>query len=214
MSKWIDHSKYRDYVYIDAEKQKFPSSEIHDERFDKLKKRQDEYKRKMMFKQEFSPDQYTGVDLPMEPRSDTDRPTKCYRLGSSINVPPKIPQQPAHFSTKGTVSYRKKDTESIDKDIDNVIHYMNEFDRFDVKADNARDSINEKINDVSDVQCKYTGLGMFGQHFKSAGYPTTFDHNFSFISSDMQLPDHSCEERGFPSRSLNKSNNKTREIMQ
>lgn len=209
MSKWIDNSKYRDFVYID-EKQKFPSSKIHDERFDKLKERQNEYKRKMMFKQEFQMDQYSGVDLPMDPRSVADRPVKGSKLGGFINVPPKIPQQPVHFNSPIT----KKDTSSIDKDIDNIMHYIDEFDKFDVKADNARDMINEKINDVSDVQCKYTGLGIFGQHFKSAGYPSTFDHNFDYISNDMQLPDHSCTERGFPSRSLNKSNNKTRAIMQ
>lgn len=204
MSKLIDHSRYMDYVYIGGEQQKFPSSSIRDERFDKLKQRQEEYKRKMLFKQEFPADKFINDDLPIDPRGISDRPTRESKLGGFINVPPTIQAQPIHFGKQ------KVNTNDINK----IVDYIHEYDKFDVKADHARETINEKINDVSDVQCKYSGLGMFSQHFKSTGYPSTFEHNFNYISNNMQLPEHSCEERGFPSRSLNKSVNKKREVMQ
>jgi len=50
---------------------------------------------------------------------------------------------------------------------------------------------------------------------KSRGYPNTFEHNFQYISADMQSPDHTVLERGISSRVYNKATARTagREIM-
>ena len=62
------------------------------------------------------------------------------------------------------------------------------------------------ISHDADVD-NYVSLGSGGgpQKKRSIGYPGTFEHGFQYISSDLQEPDHVVMQRGFPSRSFNKS---------
>ena len=39
---------------------------------------------------------------------------------------------------------------------------------------------------------------------KTLGYPNPFEHSFNYINDDMQKPEHVVNDRGFPSRSLNR----------
>lgn len=55
------------------------------------------------------------------------------------------------------------------------------------------------------------------QSKKSIGYPSTYEHNFQYISNDMQIPEHTVMDRvGIATRTFNKTNGKAkyeREIM-
>lgn len=39
---------------------------------------------------------------------------------------------------------------------------------------------------------------------KSLGYPSTFEHQFDYISDDLQMAEHTVSHRGMPSRAYNK----------
>ena len=70
----IDHDNFQDFVNVNG--QTFPSSQFgYDERFDKLKKRQNDFKKKMYYQQELH------YEIPMnEPK------TIITRRGPSLSV--------------------------------------------------------------------------------------------------------------------------------
>jgi len=195
MKKFLrDEDNFQDFV--DIRDQKFPSSQFgYDERFDKLKKMQDEYKRKMYFQQQLHNEivpEPEREELPVAPRSDFMREKyRKSKVGGFVSVPPKI---------QSITHYGKSDMNISEDEIQKVKNCLHEYDKFDIQAEDIRGTINGQ-------------LGQFNQHFKSNGYPSTFEHSFNYITEDLQLPEHTCNERGFPSRSLNKSINQHRDIM-
>jgi len=206
MKKFLeDEDKFQDYILL--KNQKFPSSRFgYDERFAKLKKQEEDYKKNLQY-QDIRFNNFETLNnptsLPISPRSEYRKEKYIHQNKQNnnivtnkkrrgfISVPPKI-QSITHYGTA--------DMNVTEKDIQNVMNYLNNYDKFD-------ESNQDDILDISSGN-----LGLFNQHFKSTGYPSTFENAFYYVSDDLQLPEHTCNERGFPSRSLNKSINKQREI--
>jgi len=89
--------------------------------------------------------------------------------------------------------------------------YQREETRLNRKKNNSyqdlcfEDNFNQK-NDSNDIEMdSFLRFGSTpSRGAKSLGYPNSFEHSFSYISNDMQKPEHVVNDRGFASRSLNK----------
>lgn len=63
---------------------------------------------------------------------------------------------------------------------------------------------NTHIRDINIENYMKYGDAMQSQSKKSLGFPSAFEHGFQYISNDMQLPEHTVNDRGYPSRLMNK----------
>ena len=122
-------------------------------------------------------------------------------------------------------TYRQKDFQLANKegfmDLDNKTYIPNSTCR------NTREQQNNYIGvpllstpGTGDIEIdNYMRVGEgFGsvQSRRSLGYPSTYEHNFQYISNDMQVPEHTVMDRaGIATRTLNKSTGRakyTREV--
>lgn len=89
--------------------------------------------------------------------------------------------------------------------ITGLINGISEFKR-DTKNPRCPQSLSMR-NDSGDVDMD-TFLRYGGntptRNAKTLGYPNPFEHSFDYINDDMQKPEHVVNDRGFPSRSLNR----------
>ena len=136
-----------------------------------------------------------------------------------INNPPKISQYNSrvHYGENSTEPHHRRE-------INKIIGKIDTYRQRDDKEENCSNigyrnmpRTNNSIKyDVDTSNYLTIGSSPGPTSKKSFGYPSTFEHNFQYISNDIQDPNHVVMERPFPTRSFNRGTEKpqySREVM-
>jgi hypothetical protein len=185
------------------------------------------------FKSQFNPEVWLNSDENNQSEVSDDQYVDMKRRFSNTNVYKNKPAKIRYndYMTYGCNEDLSKNTDySLDSIINKInignynvsrtFHQKNEMD-FETKVVNPNNNCNDKrenennykavpykngssLKDSNVDNYLLYGTGQIREK-KSRGYPNWFEHQYNYISEDIQDPDHVVFDRGMPTRSFNKN---------